>query len=80
MANPVVPECHDPEHDTNDGKEWSQMDFEDLRNILGRGGSIEDVAIFLCRHGSQDAVRRKADEMGWWPNTNALGAPTLAAE
>jgi len=43
--------------------------FDDLRNALARGGSIEDVPIFLCRDGSQDAVRRKAEEMGWWPTT-----------
>ena len=77
MADPVIPGFHyDPEHDTNDGKEWSEMDFEDLQNTLARGGSIEDVAIFLCRGGTQDRVRKKADEMGWWPSTNALGAPT----
>ena len=79
VADPVVPEFHyDPEHDTNEN--WSEMDFEDLQTTLARGGSIEDVAIFLCRRGTQDRVRKKADEMGWWPNTNALGAPTLAAE
>jgi len=70
MADPVIPEFHyDPEHDTNDGKEWSQMDLEDLRNSLARGGSIEDVAIFLCRGGAQDRVRKKAEEMGWWPTS-----------
>jgi hypothetical protein len=77
-TDPVIPKFHyDPEHDTNDDKEWSEMDFEDLQNSLARGGSIEDVAIFLCRRGTQDRVRKKADEMGWWPNTNALGAPML---
>jgi hypothetical protein len=45
------------------------MDLEDLRNTLAWGGSIEDAAIFLCGHGSQKAVRRKAEAMGWWPNT-----------
>ena len=67
MADPVIPKfSYDREHDTNDAKEWSEMDFEDLGNILARGSSIEDGAIFLC---SQDAVRRKAEAMGWWPNT-----------
>ena len=77
MAEPVVPEFqYDPEHDANYNKEWSQTDLEDLRNTLARGGSIQDVAIFLWRRGTQDRVRIKAGEMGWWPNTNALGAPT----
>jgi hypothetical protein len=49
-----------------------------MRNTLARGRSIEDVAMFLCRRGTQDEVRKKAEEMGWWPNTNALGAPTLS--
>jgi len=70
MAGPViVPKFqYDAVHDTNDGKEWSQMDLDDLQNALARGGSIEDAAIFLCRTGTQDDVRKKAEEMGWWPN------------
>ena len=75
MADPVIPKFHyDPEHDTNDNKAWSKMDFEDLRNALARGGSIEDVAIFLCRQGTQDRVRKKAEVMGWWPNPNGSAA------
>ena len=70
MADPVIPEFHyDLEHDTDDDKEWSEMDFEDLQITLARGGSIEDVAIFLYRRGPQHRVRKKADKMGWWPNT-----------
>jgi len=73
MADPVGPQFYyDSERDTNDHKEWSDMDFEDLRNILARGGSIEDVAIFLCRGGTEDQVRKKAEEMGWWPRLTAL--------
>jgi hypothetical protein len=45
------------------------MDLSDLQNMLARGGSIEDAAIFLCRTGTQDDVRRMAETMGWWPNT-----------
>ena len=57
MVAPSTPKFHyDPEHDTN---------------ALARGGSIEDVAIFLCRRGTQDDVRVKAEKMGWWPNTKA---------
>jgi len=73
MPEPVIPQFYyDPERDTNDHKEWSDMDLEDLRNTLARGGSIEDVAIFLCREGSQDEVRKKAEEMGWWPRSSTL--------
>ena len=61
-----IPKFHyDPEHDTNDGKEWSQMDLDDLQNALARGGLIEDAAIFLCRTGTLDEVQKKAEEMGW---------------
>ena len=68
MTNPVIPDIHyDPEHDPNDQKNWSEMDFEDLQNSLARGGSIEDVAIYLCRRSAQDEVRKKAAAMGWWP-------------
>jgi len=68
VADPVIPRFHyDPEHDTNDNKEWSELDLEDLRHIVARGGSIEDVAIFLCRRGTHD-VRKKAESMGWWPS------------
>ena len=42
MVAPSIPKFHyDPEHDTNDSKKWSEMDLEDLRNTLARGGSIE---------------------------------------
>jgi hypothetical protein len=78
VADPVPQFYYDPQRDTNDGKAWSEMDLTDLQNTLARGGSIEDAAIFLCRAGTQDDVRRKAEEMGWWHNTNALGDSTRA--
>src|ERR1700704_1241190 len=60
MADPIIPEFHyAPQHDTNDDKEWSEMDFEDLQNTLARGGSIEDVAIFPCRRGGWSRARRR---------------------
>jgi len=44
MADPGIPKFYyDPEHDTNDDKAWSEMDLDDLRNALARGGSIEDA-------------------------------------
>ena len=68
MSAPIPTFEYDPARDMNDDKQWSATDFDDLRNVLARRGSIEDVAIFLCRPGSQDAVRRKAEEIGWWPS------------
>ena len=53
-----------PIQDANDGKPWSEMDLFDLRNSLAYGDSIEEVAAFLCRSGTVEEVRRKAEELG----------------
>jgi hypothetical protein len=50
--------------DLNDGKPWSEMDLFDLRNSLAYGRSIEEVAGFLCRSGTVEEVKRKAEELG----------------
>jgi hypothetical protein len=50
--------------DMNDGKLWSEMDVTDLKNSLTHGNTIEQAAIFLCRSGTIDEVRRKAEELG----------------
>jgi hypothetical protein len=52
-----------PIQDTNDGKRWSEMDLFDLRNSLAYGRSIEEVEGFLCRSGTVEEVRRKAEEL-----------------
>jgi hypothetical protein len=49
--------------DIYDGEPWSEMDLWDLRNSLAYGDSIEEVAEFLCRSGTLDEVRRKAEEL-----------------
>ena len=49
--------------DTNDGKEWSQMDIDDLRFNLENGGSVEEAAQMLCRAGTMEEVRQKAKEL-----------------
>jgi len=54
----------DQEHDTNDSKEWSTTDLEDLTLSLKDGGSIEGAAYFLCRGGTIEEVRLKAKELG----------------
>jgi hypothetical protein len=53
-----------PIQDINDGKSWSEMDLIDLRNSLAYGRSIEEVAGFLCRAGTVEEVKRKAEELG----------------
>jgi hypothetical protein len=50
--------------DANDGKRWTEMDVEVLRSALRYGDTIEEVAEFLCRSGTVDEVRRKAEELG----------------
>jgi hypothetical protein len=40
------------------------MDLFDLRNSLAYGRPIEEVAGFLCRSGTVEEVKRKAEELG----------------
>jgi hypothetical protein len=53
-----------PEPDANDGKQWSEIDLEDLAPALKDGGTIEGAAFFLGRAGTMEDVRRKAEELG----------------
>jgi hypothetical protein len=50
--------------DIYDGEPWTEMDIEDLTAALKSGGTIEDAATHLCRSGTVDEVRRKAEELG----------------
>jgi hypothetical protein len=50
--------------DANDGKHWSEMDVRNLMASLRCGDTIEEAAEHLCRSGTVDEVRRKADELG----------------
>jgi hypothetical protein len=62
----IIPEVefhYDPDHDTNDGKPWSDMDIEYLVHELKHGGTIETTARLLCRWGTRDEVRKKAVEL-----------------
>ena len=47
-----------------DGEPWTDMDIDDLIAALRHGDTIEDTARFLCRSGTVDDVRRKAEELG----------------
>ena len=48
--------------DIYDGEPWTEMDVEDLTAALKSGDTIEDAAQHLCRSGTIDDVRRKAEE------------------
>jgi hypothetical protein len=50
--------------DTYDGAPWTEMDVEDLIAALRSGATIEDAAQHLCRSGTVDEVRRKAEVLG----------------
>jgi hypothetical protein len=50
--------------DIYDGHPWTEMDLEDLKAALKSGSTIEDAAHHLCRSGTVEDVRRKAEELG----------------
>jgi hypothetical protein len=52
------------ERDANDGKEWSEMDVEDLIASADYGSTLEATAEYLCRSGTADEVAAKAKELG----------------
>lgn len=49
--------------DLYDHAPWTPMDIEDLKLSIEHGRSIEEAAEFLCRSGSIEDVRRKAEEL-----------------
>jgi len=57
--------------DTFDSEPWTEMDIAHLRTALGSGDTIEEAARFLCRSGTVDEVRRKAEELGLSYKTKA---------
>jgi hypothetical protein len=50
--------------DLYDGMRWTETDIEDLIAAIRHGDTIEEVARFLCRSGTVEDVRRKAEELG----------------
>jgi hypothetical protein len=50
--------------DIYDQEPWTEMDLRDLTAALRSGDTIEDAAQHLCRSGTVDDVRRKAEELG----------------
>jgi len=53
-----------PMKDTYDGEPWTEMDVRDLISSLKSGYTIEEAARHLCRLGTVEDVRRKAEELG----------------
>jgi hypothetical protein len=58
--------------DICDDEPWTEMDVEDLTAALQSGDTIEEAAQFLCRSGTVDEVRRKAEELGLSYNGHTL--------
>ena len=56
--------ANDNQLDIYDGAEWTEADLEDLNAALACGSSIQKVATQLCRSGTVDDVRAKAEELG----------------
>jgi hypothetical protein len=50
--------------DANDGEPWTEMCVRDLTAALKHGSTIEEAASHLCRSGTVEDVRRKAEELG----------------
>jgi hypothetical protein len=50
-------------YDIYDGEPWTEMDVQDLTAALKYGDTIEEAATHLCRSGTVDDVRRKAEEL-----------------
>ena len=48
----------------NDGKPWTELDVRALMAALRVGETIEEAAGHLCRSGSVNDVRRRAEELG----------------
>ena len=64
--------------DTNDSKPWSHEDDGELMFQLVQGASIQWIAEYLCRSGTVDEVRKRAEGMGWRPaveTTDVISRP-----
>jgi hypothetical protein len=57
--------------DIYDGHPWTEMDVEDLTAVLRSGDTIEEAAQHLCRSGTVEDVRRKAESLGLIPNAHS---------
>jgi len=64
VESPSIQWHYDASQDAKDGQPWSQDDLDDLALALKDGGSVEGAAHFLCRAGTIEDVRKKAEELG----------------
>jgi hypothetical protein len=67
----MVNEAVATKFDIYDGDPSTGMDVRDLAAALASGSTIEDAAQHLCRSGTIDEVRRKAEELGLSYKTKA---------
>jgi len=49
--------------DLNDGKPWSEMDIEDLKDAISHGKTLKETMTFLCRSDWKD-VAAQAKKLG----------------
>ena len=54
----------------NSGKEWSEVDIEDLIGALAYGRTVAEAADFLCR--DEDEVRAKVKELDLKENGSSI--------
>jgi len=50
--------------DANDGKPWTETDVRQLMACLKRSDTIEEAAKHVCRSGTIEDVRHKAELLG----------------
>jgi hypothetical protein len=50
--------------DIYDGAPWTDMAIADLRSAVESGSTPQEAAGHLCRSGTVDDVRRKAEQLG----------------
>jgi hypothetical protein len=64
QKNQALPHFHYGLPDIYDGAPWSEMAIADLRAAVQSGSTPKEAAGHLCRSGTVDDVKRKAEELG----------------
>jgi hypothetical protein len=59
-----VPRFYYGKPDIYDGAPWTPMAVDDLIATVEDGSTPEEAAGHLCRSGTVDEVKRKAEELG----------------
>lgn len=55
------------EPNINEGKRWSKMDLNDLRDYAATGASVEWLADYLCRSVEEVREQMKLEGIRPWP-------------